>query len=138
MVFNYYNSFLFLMHHLEIYLYSSLSIYIKYVIYTCYIVPWGPLLGHNVMILINNSIWIHWINFVVVVKSLSCVPLFYDPMNCSILGFLVLHYLLAFAQTHVRYVDDAIQPSHPLSPLFPPALSLSQHQGLFQWVYNSF
>ena len=35
---------------------------------------------------------------------------------------------------HVYWVDDAIQPSHPLSPPSPPALSLSQHQGLFQWV----
>ena len=38
-----------------------------------------------------------------------------------------------FAQTHVHWVSDAIQPSHPLlSP--SPAFSLSQHQGLFQWV----
>ena len=38
-------------------------------------------------------------------------------MNCSIPGFPVLHYLLALAQTHVHWVGDAIQPSHPLSPL---------------------
>ena len=51
-------------------------------------------------------------------------------MACSTLGFFVLQYLLEFAQTHVHRVDDAIQPSHPLSP--PSlALSLSQHQGLF-------
>ena len=49
-------------------------------------------------------------------------------------GFPGFHYLLEFAQTHVHWVDDAIQPSHPLSSPFPPALSLSQHQGLFQWV----
>ena len=49
-------------------------------------------------------------------------------------GFLVLHHLPELAQTHVHWVDDAIQPSHPLSPSSPPALSLSQHQGLFQWV----
>ena len=36
------------------------------------------------------------------------------------------------AQTHVHQVSDAIQPSHPLSPASPPALNLSQHQGLFQ------
>ena len=47
---------------------------------------------------------------------------------------LVLHYLPEFAQTHVHWVDDVIQPSHPLSPLSPPALNLSQHQGLFQRV----
>ena len=38
------------------------------------------------------------------------------------------------AQTHVHWIDDAIQPSHPLSPLSAPGLILSQHQSLFQWV----
>ena len=55
-------------------------------------------------------------------------------MDCSTPGFPVLHYLPEFAQTHVHWVDDVIQPSHPLSPLSPPALNLSQHQGLFQRV----
>ena len=55
-----------------------------------------------------------------------------DPMNCSTPGFPVLYYLPEFAQTHVHLVGDAIQPSHPLLPLSPPALNLSQHQGLFQ------
>ena len=41
------------------------------------------------------------------------------------------------AQDHVHWVNDAIQPSHPLSFPFPPALSLSQHQGLFQRVSPS-
>ena len=41
---------------------------------------------------------------------------------------------LEFAQTHVHWVGEAIQPSPPLSPPSPPALNLSQHQGLFQWV----
>ena len=45
-------------------------------------------------------------------------------------SFPVLHYLPEFAQTHVHQVSDAIQPSHPLSPPSPPALHLSQHQGL--------
>ena len=44
-------------------------------------------------------------------------------------GFLVLHCLPEFAQTHVHWADDAIQPPHPLSPPSPLALSLSQHQG---------
>ena len=47
----------------------------------------------------------------------SC-PILCDPMDCSMPGFPVLHYLLEFAQTHVHWVDDAIQPSHPLLPLF--------------------
>ena len=54
------------------------------------------------------------------------------PMNCSTPGLSVLHCLPEFAQTHVHSVNDAIQPTHPLSPPSPLALSLSQHQGLFQ------
>ena len=46
----------------------------------------------------------------------------------------VLHYFLELAQTHVHWVGDANQPSHPLSSPSPPALNLSQHQGLFQWI----
>ena len=49
----------------------------------------------------------------------------YDPMDCSIPGFPVLHYVPDFGQTHVHLINDAIQPSHPLSPPSPPALSLS-------------
>ena len=49
----------------------------------------------------------------------------------------VLHYLQEFAQVHIHWVSDAIQPSHPLSSPSPPALNLSQHQGLFQWVDSS-
>ena len=57
---------------------------------------------------------------------------FSDPMYCSTPGFPVLHHLLEFA--HVYWVSEAISPSHPLSSSSPFALSLSQHQGLFQWV----
>ena len=48
-----------------------------------------------------------------------------------------VHCLLEFAQTHVQWVGDAVQPPHPLLPPSPPALNLSQHQGLFQWVSSS-
>ena len=61
-------------------------------------------------------------------------PTLYDPMNCSTSGFPVLDYFLGFAQTQVHWVNDAIQLSYPLSPPSPPALNLSQYQGLFQWV----
>ena len=57
-----------------------------------------------------------------------------DPMDCSTPGLPVYHQLLEFTQTHVHWVSDAIQPSHPLLSPSPPALNLSQHQGLFQWV----
>ena len=58
-------------------------------------------------------------------------------MDCSMPGFPVLHYLLEFIQTHVHGVDDAIQPSHPLSPPSPLALNLSQHQGVSSFSNES-
>ena len=67
------------------------------------------------------------------VQSLSRVWLC-DPMECSTPGLPVHHQLPELTQTHVHWVGDAIQPSHPLSSPSPPALNLSQHQGLFQWV----
>ena len=57
-----------------------------------------------------------------------------DPMHYSTPGLPVHHQLLEFTQTHVHWVGDSIQPSHPLSSPSSPALNLSQHQGLFQWV----
>ena len=60
----------------------------------------------------------------------SC-PTLCDPMNCSTPGLPVHHQLLEFSQTHVHWVSDAIQPSHPLSSPSPPAPNPSQHQGLF-------
>ena len=55
-----------------------------------------------------------------------------DPMNHRAPGLPVHHQLLKFTQTHAHRVGDAIQPSHPLSSLSPPAFNLSQHQGLFK------
>ena len=66
----------------------------------------------------------------------SCLTLC-DPMDCSTPGFPILYYLPEFAQTHVHWVGADIQPSHPLLSPSPPALSLSQHQGLFQFVSSS-
>ena len=59
-------------------------------------------------------------------------PTLYDPMNRSMPGLPVRHQPSESTQTHVHRVGDAIQPSHPLLSPFPPALNLSQHQGLFQ------
>ena len=67
----------------------------------------------------------------------SC-PTLCNPMNGSTPGFPVLHYLLEFAQTHVHWFSDAIQPSHPLLPPSPPAFNLSQHHSLFQCVGSSY
>ena len=63
----------------------------------------------------------------------SC-PTLWDPMDCSMPGLLVHHQLLEFTQTHVHWVGDAIQPSHPLSSCSPPTFNLSQHQALSQWA----
>ena len=60
-----------------------------------------------------------------------------DPMDCSTLDLPVHHQLPEFTQTHVHWVGDAIQPSHPLSSPSPPAFNLSQHQSLFKWVSSS-
>ena len=55
-----------------------------------------------------------------------------DPTDCNMPGFPVHHQLPELAQSHVHWVSDAIQPSHPLSSPSPPVFNLSQHQGLFQ------
>ena len=62
----------------------------------------------------------------------SC-PNLCDPMDCSMPGLPVHHQLPEFTQTHVHWVGDDIQPSHPL-PTLSPAFNLSQYQGPFQWV----
>ena len=66
----------------------------------------------------------------------SC-PTLCDPMNRSKPGLPVHHQLPEFTETHVHWVSDAIQPSHPLSSPSPPAPNPSQHQSLFQWVNSS-
>ena len=70
------------------------------------------------------------------VQSLSPVWLC-DPMNCSTPSLPIQHQLPEITQTHVHWVSDVIQPSHPLSSLSPLAFNLSQHQGLFKWVSSS-
>ena len=72
---------------------------------------------------------------------LSRVQLFVTPWTAACQAS--LFYLPELAQTHVHWVSDAIQLSHPLLSPSPPAFSISQHQGLFQWsacicVYSTF
>ena len=70
------------------------------------------------------------------VQSLSCVwPC--NPIDCSTPGLRVHHHLPEFTQTHVHWVKDATQPSHPLSSPSPPTFNLSQHHGLLKWVSSS-
>ena len=67
-------------------------------------------------------------------RSVSSVaqlcPTLCNPMDCSMPGFPVFHYLLEFTQTHVHWDGDAIQPSHPLMSPSPPTFNLSQSQRL--------
>ena len=64
--------------------------------------------------------------------SVATLSLILQPMNCSVLDFSVFHYFPEFAEAHVHCISDAIQPSHPLMLPSPPALNLSQLQGLSQ------
>ena len=66
----------------------------------------------------------------------SCLTLL-DPVDSSMPGLPVPHYLLEFPQVHVHCISDAIQPSHPLTHSSPFAFNLSQHQSFFQWVSSS-
>ena len=75
-----------------------------------------------------------WVQFSSVAQL--CLTVRY-PMDGSMPGLPVHHQLLEFTQTHVHWVDDAIQLSHPLSSPSLPALNLSQHQSLIQWVTSS-
>ena len=62
-------------------------------------------------------------------------PTLCDPMDCSTQCLPVYHQLLEFTETHVHWVGEAIQPSHPVSSSSLPAFSLSQHQGLFFFFF---
>ena len=76
--------------------------------------------------LLKLSIYYHYPSCCSVAKS---CPTLCNPIDCCMPGLPVFHCLLGFAQTHVHWVDDAIQPSYPLLTPSPPALNLSQHQG---------
>ena len=66
----------------------------------------------------------------------SCLTLC-NPMDCSTPGFPVPHHLPEFAQTHVHWVSDATQPSHPLLSPSPPTFNLSRHQGPMSQLFSS-
>ena len=90
---------------------------------------------------ILGHFWVSWYNWSTNGKMFSSVTqlcaALCNPMDCSTPGFPVYHQLPELAQTIVHWVGHAIQPSHPLKSLSPPAFNLSQHQGLFQWVSSS-
>ena len=57
-----------------------------------------------------------------------------NPMDYSTPDVPAYHQLPELTKTHVYWVGDAIQPSHPLSSLFPPTFNLFQHQNLSKWL----
>ena len=72
-----------------------------------------------------------------IVHLLSCVWLFVTPWAAAQKSSLSFTIFWSLLKLNVHQVGDSIQLSHPLSCLSPPALSLSQHHGLFQWVSSS-
>ena len=88
-------------------------------------------------IILVNILALSKLCFSLVKFSHSVVSNSLHPINCSMPGLPVHHQFLESTQTHVHWVSDAIQPSHPLSSPSPPALNLAQHQGLFKWVSSS-
>ena len=78
----------------------------------------------------------HFSSFQFSTVAQSC-PTLCNPMDCNTPGLPVHHQLPDFTQTHVHWVSDAIQPSHPLSSPSLPAFNLSHHQSLFKWVSSS-
>ena len=85
--------------------------------------------GGSLLKLVNH----HVVQMTVVQHSTSTIPQFCccDPVDRSTPGLPVRHQLPELTQSHVHGVGDAIQPAHPLSSPSPPALNLSQPQGLF-------
>ena len=111
----------------------------KHVSFKCHRLTPGPNLAHPVFIWPQAMLVFHIFNwkkskeeyFKTSVQLLSHVWLF-ATTNHSTPGLLGHHQLPESTQTRVHWVSDAIQQSHPLSSPSPPALNLSQNQGLFQ------
>ena len=89
-------------------------------------------LKKNTLVDSNRKFYDWWLPSVSSVAQ-SCLTLC-DHMDCSTPGLPVHHQLPESTQTHVGWVGDAIQLSHPLSSPSSAALNLSQHQGLYKWV----
>ena len=103
------------------------------------------IIHNNLVNILVHVLWkfiyrIHFLKGVMTVQlssvTQSC-PTLCHPMNHSTPGLPIHHQLPEFTQTHVHWVNDAIQPSHPLLSPSLPSFNLSQHQGLFKWVSSS-
>ena len=86
----------------------------------------------------NYSVWYYNGGSVQFSSVAQSCPTLCNPMDYSMPGLPVHHQLPEFTQTHVHWVGDAIQSSHPSSSPSPTAINLSQHQGLFKWVSSSY
>ena len=94
-----------------------------------------PCLPHYIPIIANPStLYFSLVTIFTVQFNCSEVSDYLRPHGCSTPGFPLHHQLPELTQTHVHWVSNAIQPSHPLSSPSPPIFNLSQHQSLFQWV----
>ena len=113
--------------NMKIYIYTHTHIYMHMYVCVCIHITESLCCTEE----INTTLLINCQLFSSVTQS---CPTLCNPMNRSTPGLPVHYQLLEFTQTHVHWVGDAIQPSHPLSSPFPPALNLSRHQGLFKWV----
>ena len=113
------------------------SVFVGYPFYFNFVFHIGILLINNVVIVLagqqrDSAIHIYVsssVHFSLVAQS--C------PNLCGTPGLPVHHQHLESTKTHVHWVGDTIQPSHPLSSPSPPVLNLSQHQGIFKWVISS-
>ena len=86
---------------------------------------------------LEKTWWLDSISSVQFSSDTQSCPTLCNPMHRSTSGLPAHHKLLASTRTHVHWVSDAIQSSHPLLSPSPPAFNLSQHQGLFKWVSSS-
>ena len=100
---------------------------------------WGPQ-RHRLWELSGTRDQLYWL-IIFKPTALSSVQFSHSVMSNSLwphglqhTSFPVFQHLLELTQSHVHWVGDVIQPSHPLLSPSPPAFNLSQHQGLFQWV----
>ena len=106
-----------------------------------------PLILCHLLKYLSTFCWLHFISLLAITNQASrihfSVQFSHSVMSDSLRPHGLQctgpphHWLPEFTQTHVHWVGDAIQPSHPLSFFSPPAFNLSQHQGLFQWVSSS-
>ena len=94
---------------------------------TCKWLTWYPFPHCNFLMIWNKPI---------IAGEITGSRFVFSSVQFSTPGLPVHHQLPESTQTHGHWVGDVFQPSHPLSSPTPPALNLSQHQGLLKWVIS--